>query len=119
VGTLDKLRQNDSDTAAPTGVVARSRGAVRTLTEIAQNLPDGDARRLIATVLNSQVAPPEASGDKLFRLLTQLAVTGEWKGTPNEALGAHGAVNEIRRAFLLMNPESPEALAELSASSPF
>jgi hypothetical protein len=94
VATLNRLREADSDEQMPAGVTAKTRAPIAALTEVSQKLEDGDARKLIAKIMNATKAPPAGLPDLLYRLLKQS------KGiTDADAESGYSAAQAIETAF--------------------
>jgi len=69
---LKKLRDADQDELLPASVTAVTRPHIATLTHVSEKLPaDGDARKLLAKVMNLKKAPPAGLPDLLYRVLKQ------------------------------------------------
>lgn len=90
---LERLRRHVSDDAAPESVVAKARGPLDELAELAGKLPtESDARRTITAIASSRKAQPELA-DKLFRELVMMGVAVEL------AQAAHGAASAVAKAY--------------------
>lgn len=108
-GAIMKLRAQDSDEQMPASVTAVTRGAVDTLARIAESLPDGDCRRLIAAIINAQVAPGPGVADLLYRKLRQ-----QEKASEEVATDALSAAQAIRTAFVgVEDPTAAKFVAKI------
>lgn len=90
---LDRLRRQVADDNAPDAVVAKARGPLQELSELAGKLPpESDARKTITTIAQSKQPRPELA-DQLFRELVTIGVSVE------TAKAAHGAASAVASAF--------------------